>query len=499
LHQTAAARAPGLATYGGLFFTTLSTLMYEILLTRIFSVTMWYHFAFVAVSVALFGMTAGALIVHLAPRFFTQERVNERLAQAAMLFSISIAASFVIQVYIPFDPEWSAGALALVALTYLVIAVPFVCSGVAVCLALTRYPGQVGRLYAADLAGAALGTLTLIWLLDRLRDAPSAVFAIAALAALGAALFILPAGRRQHAALAGLCALLLLGFAAGNAVSVRQHHPILRLVHVKGGDEGVPLYETWNAFSRIRVDGDPGVLEPAVAAGGVHPSSDGPRRLLSLTIDATAGTVLFGYDGDRESLDFIRDDIVNLPHFIRPDASVFIIGTGGAGNVLAAFAFDQPSVTAVEMNGAILNVVNKRYGDFTGHLDREPGVRFVNDEARAYLSRLDERFDIIQVPFTDTWAATAAGAFALSENGLYTVEAWQRFYEHLTDRGLLSVTRWHYLPQPMESYRLVSLAGAALRREGIDRPRDYVVLARGPEVLPDIAVSTNILIRTPNT
>ncbi|MBI4571263.1 MAG: hypothetical protein HY723_04880, partial [Chloroflexi bacterium] len=154
--QTAAARPPSTAIYGGLFFTTLSTLMYEILLTRIFSVTMWYHFAFVAVSVALFGMTVGALIVHLAPRLFPAERTNERLGQAALLFSLSMVASFVVQVYIPFDPEWSAGALARVALTYLVIAVPFVCSGVAVCLALTRYPGQVGRLYAADLAGAAL-------------------------------------------------------------------------------------------------------------------------------------------------------------------------------------------------------------------------------------------------------------------------------------------------------------------------------------------------------
>ena len=129
-----------LAIYAGLFFTTLSTLMYEILLTRIFSVTMWYHFAFVAVSLALFGMTVGALIVHLLPDRFPEERIRERLIQSTLLFSISIVITFVIHLRIPFDPGWSFKGTSFVALTYRVISIPFIFSGIAVCLALTRFP-----------------------------------------------------------------------------------------------------------------------------------------------------------------------------------------------------------------------------------------------------------------------------------------------------------------------------------------------------------------------
>lgn len=270
--------------------------------------------------------------------------------------------------------------------------------------------------------------MTLIWLLDLLKDGPSAVLAIAALAAIGAVLFAYGAGRSFNAALAAVCAVLLVGMAVGNAVAMQSHHPILRVLRAKGEAEGVPLYESWNAFSRIRVDGDPNATgDPFVL--GLSPSYPGGSqvRQLSLTIDATAGTVITGYDGDREDLEYLRYDVVNLAHYIRPNARVFIIGSGGGRDVLGALSFNQPSVTAVEMNGAILEVVNGRYGEFTGHLDRQPGVTFVNDEARSYLARSDERFDIIALPFIDTWAATAAGAFALIENSLYTVEAWQNF------------------------------------------------------------------------
>ncbi|MDZ4277552.1 MAG: hypothetical protein U1B78_00280, partial [Dehalococcoidia bacterium] len=154
MNATAAAQERsgiGAGIYAGLFLTTLSTLMYEVLLTRIFSVTMWYHFAFVAVSVALFGLTVGALIVHLAPGRFPPERTRERLSQAALLFSLTTVASFATQLLIPFQPEWTPLAVYSVALTYLIISVPFVFSGIAVCLSLTRFPRQVSRLYAADL------------------------------------------------------------------------------------------------------------------------------------------------------------------------------------------------------------------------------------------------------------------------------------------------------------------------------------------------------------
>src|SRR4029079_18693397 len=148
----------------GLAFVALSTLMYEVLLTRIFSVTMWYHFAFVAISVAMFGMTVGALVVYLKPLWFPPDGVRRQLAVGSVLFPVVVVASFLTQLSIPFRVHPSIVAIWAIVLTYAVIAAPCGLSGILVALTLTRFPRDVGRLYAFDLVGAALRCVLLVWL-----------------------------------------------------------------------------------------------------------------------------------------------------------------------------------------------------------------------------------------------------------------------------------------------------------------------------------------------
>ncbi len=145
---------------------------------------------------------------------------------------------------------------------------------------------------------------------------------------------------------------------------------------------------------------------------------------------------------------------------------MLVVGTGGGRDVLSALAFEQAAVVGVEINKDIIEAVNGKFGDFTGHLDRRPGVVFVNDEARSYIARRQKAFDIIQVSLIDTWAATAAGAFVLSENSLYTVEAWETFLKRLSPQGLLTFSRWYFRDRPGEVYRLTALASASLLRLG---------------------------------
>ena len=116
-------------TYAGVFTIALSTLMYEILLTRIFSVGMWYRLAFVEISVAMFGMTVGALLVYLFSNYFIQNRIRFHLATSALLFSISIILSFLTHLTIPFVGQKSPIGLYSLVLTYVVISIPFVFSG----------------------------------------------------------------------------------------------------------------------------------------------------------------------------------------------------------------------------------------------------------------------------------------------------------------------------------------------------------------------------------
>jgi hypothetical protein len=461
----------------GLALVALSTLMYEVLLTRIFSVTMWYHFAFVAISIAMFGMTVGALAVYLRPAWFPRDRVKRQLAIGSALFPIITLLSFLTQLSIPFRVHPSIVAIYAIVFTYTIIAVPFVLSGVLVSLVLTRFPRDVGRLYAADLVGAALGCVLLVWVLE-ITDGPTAVLVICALAALGALAFAIDEGSRWRVRASGLIAALLLVAAAGHTVLVHRGFPVLRILYVKAGFEARPLYERWNSYSRIRVEGNPDALEKPYTWGlsRVYPAD---RRVhqLHLDIDVAAGTVLTKA-ASPEELEHLAYDVTNIGYYLRPTGRALVVGVGGGRDILSALRFGAQSVVGVEINTNILETLNGRFGDFTGHLDRDPRVTFVNDEARSYIARQRETFDMIQISLIDTWAATAAGAFVLSENSLYTVEAWQLFLKHLRPGGMLSVSRWYFRDRPGEVYRMTALASAALTGLGVANPQAHMAIVR---------------------
>ena len=468
--------SPRPLTYIGLFLVALSTLTHQVLLTRIFSVTMWYHFAFVAISIAMFGMTAGALLAYAWRP--PAEKVRTYLALSAIAYPMAIVFSFLTQLSIPFLMHPSIVAAYAIAFTIVVIAVPFVVSGICVSLTLTHFSRRVSGLYASDLAGAALGCLAVIALL-KITDAATAVIAVAAFAGLGAIAFAIDAGQRRLVTAATTIAVLLSATAGVHTAFVWHQFPVLRILYIKGQLEARPLYEKWNSYSRVRVNGYMDVPEAPYGWGlSSKLPADLKVRQLRMDIDVSAGTVMTAYHGDPAEVAHLKYDVTNAGYYIRPGPNVAIIGAGGGRDVLSALTFGAKDVTAIEINTDILRIVNEQYGDFTGHLDRDPRVHFVNDEARSYLARQGGRFDMLQISLIDTWAATAAGAFVMSENSLYTREAWKIFLSCLSDTGVLSVSRWYSSDRPGEIYRMVALASAALKDAGIASPQQHMLLIR---------------------
>jgi hypothetical protein len=476
------AARPSRFLYAGLLLVTLATLMFEILLTRIFSVTMWYHFAFMAISIAMFGMTVGAIWVFLRPSEFTSERAPQQLTKNALLYAVSLVICFLVYLRIPFVGDTSAKGILFLALSYVLIAVPFVFSGVTVTLALTKFPRHVEKLYAADLIGAGLGCIALIYTLE-LTDAGTAMFVVGAFAALGAYCFGRAASERalRLEALAativlGGAALVLTGFAD-------ERRPLIDMTDTAALKNEAYLTVRWNSHSRVTVSGNPFV--PSNAGGwGLSEKTGATRaqvRQLGMTIDTWAGTAITHFDGRTEPLWYLKDDVTNVAHHLRRDADVFVVGVGGGRDVLAALVFDQASVTGVEINRNVLHAVTHDFGDFAGHLERHAKVKLAVDEARSYITRSAARYDIIQLSLIDTWAATAAGAFVLTENTLYTVEAWTTFLSHLKPGGMLTVSRWYYPTRPGEALRITSLAREALLGLGVKEPRQHVVLVKAPK------------------
>lgn len=482
--STSTSLTAGRSIYLGLFLVTLATIAYQILLTRIFSVTIWYHFAFLAISISMLGMTVGAIAVYLMPETFSVEKVHRQLARSAFAFGLSIMASLLIHLSFPVSTDGSPASIASLVFTCVIIAVPFTASGICVALVLTSFARQVSSLYAVDLVGASIGCIVLIGLLG-ITDGPTAVFAVAFFALLGALCF---AGSVESRALRGSIGIAVVAtglFVVGHTILVHRQQAIVRVVWAVSprGPEPVPrpLHEEWNTHARIRVFGDT-ELRKRPFGWSMSPTLDRKWKTneLFLEIDSGALTVLTRFDGDLGKLGYLRYDITNLAHSLRSDADVLVVGAGGGRDILSALVFDQASVLGLEVNSSILDVTHRRFGDFTGHLDAHPKTRFEHDEARSFIARSKDHFDILQISLIDSWAATAAGAFVLTENSLYTVEAWKSFLEHLKPGGILTVTRYYFEKHPGAAYRMTSLAVAALEEMGVQSPRDHIALVRLP-------------------
>jgi len=486
--------------YVGVFLIALATLMLEILLTRIFSVTLWYHLAFIAVSIAMFGMTLGSVLVYVFSSWFTPARARVNLAMSSMLFGVTAVWSVDAHLRFALDPGLITSPLSQLSAAYGLIAVPFVFSGIAISIALTQFPLQISRVYSADLAGAALGCVLLIFVLD-LLGGPRAVLVVAAAAAAASLVFVIGSAERGRLRRSvGFGCLVLLAFGATARFSLDRS--VRQLGYEKGSRSDRPYYEKWNSYSRIAVALP--VREPPFGWGLSDTYRQDVQLLqLRLNIDASAETVLTGFDGDLNTLQHLKYDVTNVAHYLTEGGRVFVIGAGGGRDILSGLVFGQKQVVAVEMNRAIIDAVNGVFGELTGHLDRHPSVRFVNDEARSYLARSAESFDLIQISLIDTWAATAAGAFVLSENTLYTIDAWKLFLSRLTPEGILSVSRWYSREAPGEMYKVMALATDTLRRDGVADPRKHLILVttRPPAGSPQntAGVATLLVKRTPFT
>jgi hypothetical protein len=460
----------------GLFFVTLATLILEILDSRLLSVVTWYHLAFLAVSLAMLGMAAGAVFVFLRGAQFDPEGTTRALPRYATWLAIAIPASHIANLSIPIPVIERLAIMDLLSLTFstIVLATPFVLAGIVVTLALTRTGGPIGRLYAADLLGAALGCILVIPILN-ITNISSAAFVAGAAAAAGAYCFHRFAGSaRSRSSL--VLTMLLLAAASLNATTmhgVGVMYPKNRQLWSPNSIE----WSAWNTHSYVVVS------RPLTGPPHYWGASQGSERFATtfswMVIDGEAGTPITKWNGDRASLEWVAYDVTAAPYALRQgDAAV--IGVGGGRDILSAIWGGNRSVTGIEINSNLLHALRGPYRSFAGIADR-PEVTLVHGEARSYLSRTGQRFDILQMSLIDTWAATGAGAFTLTENGLYTIEGWRVFLDTLKPGGIFSVSRWFAPTEISETSRLVALGVASLLDRGIQRPSDHLImLSRGP-------------------
>jgi hypothetical protein len=449
----------------------MATLLLELSLTRIFSVVFYYHFAFLAISIALFGMGVGGVFSYVVAGW--KGTLFQKLGRLSAINSLLVVLALIVVLTQTGNPtNWDLARI------YFTTALPFFVSGAIVSLAISETIQRVNRVYFFDLLGAAGGCLLLIPLLNQFGG-PSTVLSVAILFAVAAAIWHSMAGSVNGRAGSVAIALALVAFLTYN-----QKHHILDVRHAKGQDIAGESWYKWNSFSRIAMAHKPG------------------ECCEMIYIDADASTAIANFDfknlNAKERRDLLEQGPA-LPYAVRPGAKTLIIGPGGGWDVARALASGSHDITGVEINDIIAtSIMRERFPQLSRNLYLRPDVRIYVEDGRSFVRRSTEKYQVLQATLVDTWASTAAGAFALSENNLYTTDAFRDYLTHLTDDGVAAFTRWGFEP-PRESLRLISLAIEALGKLGEREPWRHVIVGREGSVEGWGARDTVLISRKPLT
>jgi spermidine synthase len=454
---TPSADIPERTLLAGVGLTSFAALLLELALTRLFSVVLFYHFAFLAISIALLGLGGGGVFAYLLKQRLARTETRRLASRLCIAASIVVLAVLEVALHVPVSltVTWK-NFLHLTAL-YLVSALPFFLTGVQFAVVFARETWRVSRLYGADLGGGALACLAVVPLLNWLGG-PNTILGAAVMMAVAAMVWSPPARARRLATSLAIALVVL--------IAANHSNRLFDVVYAKGIFRNPAWVEfaRWNALSRVEVDRQ--------------------HEARVIVIDADASTFIMNCDLSHWRGSDWEQDLMSAPpalaNVLRPRGEFAIIGPGGGVDVLRAMANGSPSVTAIEINPIIADTIMRgRYAGYSKHLYERSEVHIHVTDGRSYLRSTPQKFDVVQMTLVDTWASTAAGAFALSENNLYTVEAFREYFEHLKPDGMIAITRWEFR-QPREALRVVAVAMQALHGLGVaDAVNHFIVASEG--------------------
>lgn len=462
--------------YGAVYFSSMATLGFEVLLTRIFSIALWYHFAFMVVSIAMLGLAVSGTLLAIGQVY--RRKQPELRARYSLLLAAGMVAGYLLAIRIPFDPvklSWDRLQLLLISLYYVTLSLPFVAAGLILASAFSAMGSRAGRLYGADLLGAASGALLVIVVQEWLAPG-QAVFLFAALALVGA--YLLGSVRMK------VLAVLLFGFCIAaistnpSFIGVRMS-PYKELPTLLRFEGATPLRTEWSAYGRIDLFKSPGVrYAPGLSLryGGTLPEQ------LGIAIDGSAVTALTPV-GPKEPVDFVRYLPGALAYELRPGGSVLLVNPGGGLPILMARAYGAATIDPIETNPAVVSLMRTQSaagGALSDANQTRTGL------ARSLLASSSGRYDIIDMPLTGSLAVGFLGA---GEAYQLTVEAFTTYLEALNSSGLLSLTVYIAPPYRAE-LRLVTTVLAALERLGAEDPGRHVAAIRSLGVLSILVKKT---------
>lgn len=473
-----------LRQYVGVSLISASVLALQIIFTRIFSITIWYHFTYLVIGVALLG--GGAAGTFLALRQWTPDQLKSRTGNLSLMFSVVILVSLLVIVYVEMDPLRRSGlpqTLLGLSVYFATLFSIFFLGGLTIAAAFSAQAQNAHRLYFADLMGAGISTLGVIWLVH-IIGAPGALVFVALIALAAAVSFgISVKNLRALATVLGVGQIFLLTWiVAANPIQLPVPESKELGWALRAFDFDKPEYSAWNPVAKVDVLPKITVKEPMIV-GGVSSyymeSIQKPGETFDLhlvTLDGTSMTGIYEFDGNIEHYQFLEHAVISAPyHAGLEHPKTLLIGVGGGMDIIMAKVFGATSVTAIELNSNVVHLLEEPYAEFGGHLADESTTTLIVAEGRSFILRDQNQYDLIQGIGLDNLAALSGGAYVLAESYIYTVDSLGEVYERLSPNGIFSWTYDTNNP-PREMLRLTGLAAETLRRKGVTSPADHIAI-----------------------
>ena len=470
--------------YLSTFLLAFSTLFFEIALTRVFSVLSWHHFTQMIIGIALLGFGIAGSSMTLRQRRDPHFLSPAFIARNAYAYGFATIVSLLLITRIDFEPlnvaqDWSQ-LISLFAF-YVLLTVPFYFAGMCLGGIITIYRQDINRVYFSDLFGAAIGALVSLPAIHAF-GVTNMIFFVALLA--GVTGLVMDSFGKGFSNVPNW---LKVGFFAAIFLAGMKFDPYL--VHVpsskplftfanraKGADQ--VEYSKWDVVARVDI------IKPfdrvlSTFSGDVSSVVNRTRWThLFICQDGQACTGTLKSDGDIKKMSFLNGYLQAAPYIVKKKPVVLVIGLGGGIDGLIALYNDAIHLTGVDVNPLMVDAITRRYAAYAGRLFNQPHVKVVTAEGRHFLSTTQDCYDVIQLSGVDTFTALASGAYALTENYLYTTEAMGDFWNHLTAEGILSFSRWWFKP-PRETLRLITMEVEAIEKAGIQEPWRHFAVVKG--------------------
>lgn len=471
--------------YIGIFFFSTSVLLFELSLMRVFSILQWNYLAFMIISIAFLGYGASGTFLSVFPSILKSaegKNLYKYLLFFSLLFSLGSLLSILVISKVPFDLYrviTDRYQLLYLVIYYLAIAIPFFFAGICISLAISKLPEKINKIYFCDLSGAAIGCISFLVLANYISLSHLLIIP-PLLSFLASFLFSLKLhDKRTIIYIVGIFVFIIL-FSGAESFYSFPVNPYKSLFTLLRYPNSRIIDRQENSFARLEVVESEGVrYAPGLS---LNFSGEIPEQLGLVTDgDGLSAITRLEGEGDLEGLKKIEfSDYISSAlgfHLVGGKRKVLIIGPGGGLDVLGGIYNEAEEIWGIEMNPDVKILLQGNYADYSGNIYNREGIKILTGEGRSVLKGLEQKFDLIQISLIGSSNTASGGFYSISENYLYTVEAFMDFWQHLSDGGKLGITRWLKFP-PREIVRLCSISLEALSRMGIEKPENHLAIIR---------------------